>query len=135
MLQPIVGCWQMIRNIQFELYKVEREIKLHGETYEVHRDNKDEYGEAADGNSLICSFCGIFHTSRGFTTRSTTVATTTRNTGSPMILAVFSDCEKIQKGDYIMINDVRYEIVDKNNIEEQNIVVDMSLERVSKDGV
>lgn len=124
----------MYRNLAFELHKVEREIKVHGDDYTVNRNELDEYGEATGNSKKVCDVRGLFHISKGFVSRSTGDATTTHATGNPMLLCVFDETEQIQCGDWLEINGARYNITDKNNLSEQNIVIDMSLERVLSDG-
>ena len=124
----------MYRSPVFELHKVEREIKIHGDDYAVNRDKLDEYGEATGDSEKVCDIRGLFHISKGFVSRSTGDATTTHATGSPMLLCVFDEAKQIQCGDWLEINGARYNITDKNNLSEQNIVIDMSLERVLSDG-
>lgn len=124
----------MIRGLSFELHKVEREIKMHGDTFEIHRDILDEYGEATGDSEKVCDIRGLFHISKGFVSRSTGDATTTHATGSPMLLCLFSETEQIQSGDWLELNGARYNITDVTNVSEQNIVADMSLERMLSDG-
>lgn len=124
----------MYRNLAFELHKVEQEIKVHGEDYTVNRDKLDEYGEATGDSEKVCDIRGLFHISKGFVSRSTGDATTTHATGNPMLLCLFSETEHIQSGDWLELNGARYNITDVTNVSEQNIVADMSLERVLSDG-
>lgn len=130
MCRRIAGCWEVYRNLTFELHKVEREIKVHGDTFEIHRDILDDYGEVTGNSEKVCETRGLFHISKSFVSRSTTDGTTTHAAGSPMLLCLFSGTEQIQSGDWLKVNGVRYNITDLTNVGEQNIVVDMSLERV-----
>ena len=50
-----------------------------------------------------------------------------------MILALWKECKTIQNGDFVVINGNTYKITDKNNIEEYNIIADISLEVVLSD--
>ena len=120
----------MIRGLSFELHKVEREIKMHGDTFEIHRDILDDYGEVTGNSEKVCETRGLFHISKGFVSRSTTDGTTTHAVGSPMLLCLFDETEQMQSGDWLKVNVARYNITDLTNVGEQNIVGDMSLERV-----
>ena len=124
----------MYRSPVFELHKVEREIKVHGDTFEIHRDILDEYGEATGDSEKVCDIRGLFHISKGFVSRSTTDGTTTHATGAPMLLCLFSETEQVRSGDWLELNGARYNITDVSNVSEQNIVADMSLERMLSDG-
>ena len=124
----------MIRGLSFELHKVEREIKMHGDTFEIHRDILDDYGEVTGNSEKVCETRGLFHISKGFVSRSTIDATTTHATGNPMLLCLFSETEQVRSGDWLELNGARYNITDVSNVSEQNIVADMSLERMLSDG-
>ena len=116
------------------MHKVEREIKMHGDTFEIHRDILDDYGEVTGNSEKVCETRGLFHISKGFVSRSTTDSTTTHATGNPMLLCLFSETEQVRSGDWLELNGARYNITDVSNVSEQNIVVNMSLERVLSDG-
>lgn len=124
----------MIRGLSFELHKVEREIKMHGDTFEIHRDILDDYGEVTGNSEKVCETRGLFHISKGFVSRSTTDGTTTHAAGSPMLLCTLEETKQIKSGDWFEVNGVRYNITDLTNVGEQNIVVNMSLERMLSDG-
>ena len=47
-----------------------------------------------------------------------------------MLMVCMEDSEQIENGMFVIINNNRYNIVDKNNIQEYNMVVDLSLELV-----
>ena len=56
--------------------------------------------------------------------------TKVRAKSQPMLMICMEGSEQIENGMFVMINDNRYNIVDKNNIQEYNMVVDLSLELV-----
>lgn len=112
---------------------VEREITRNGSTYTVRRNKMDKYGEPTQEVEEVTALRGLFHISKGFVTKSTSDGSQTKTKGQPMILALFEECETIQNGDFVIINGNTYKITDINNIEEYNIIADISLEVVLND--
>lgn len=117
--------------IAFELHKVLREIKIHGEQYVIYRDKLDKYGEPVkDEKEQIVEVKGLFHTVKGYVTKNVKDGTTTHGKGYPKILVAYTDVENIMNGDYTIINGKKYIVVDKNDMQNYNIVSDISLEVV-----
>lgn len=117
--------------IAFELHKVLREIKIHGEQYIIYRDKLDKYGETIKGEKeQIAEVTGLFHTVKGYATKSVKDGTMTHSKGYPRLLVAYMDVENIENGDYTIINEKKYIVVDKNDIQNYNIVSDISLEVV-----
>lgn len=112
---------------------VEREIARNGSTYTVKRNKVDKYGEPTQEVEEVTTLRGLFHISKGFIIKNTSDGSQTKTKGQPMILALWEECETIQNGDFVVINGNTYKITDKNNIEEYNIIVDISLEVVLSD--
>lgn len=117
--------------VAFELHKVLREIKIHGEQYIIYRDKLDEYGEPVKGEKeQVTEAIGLFHIVKGYITKNVKDGTTTHSKGYPRILVEHTDAENIMNGDYTIINEKKYIVVDKNDIQNYNIVSDISLEVV-----
>lgn len=112
---------------------IEREITRNGSTYIVKRNKVDKYGEPTQEVEEVTTLRGLFHISKGFVTKNTSDGSQTKTKGQPMILALLEECETIQNGDFVVINGNIYKITDKNNIEEYNIIADISLEVVLSD--
>lgn len=112
---------------------VEREITKNGSTYTVKRNKVDKYGELTQEVEEVTTLRGLFHISKGFIIKNTSDGSQTKTKGQPMILALWEECETIQNGDFVVINGNTYKITDKNNIEEYNIIADISLEVVLSD--
>lgn len=112
---------------------VEREIARNGSTYTVKRNKVNKYGEPTQEVEEVTALRGLFHISKGFITKNTSDGSQTKTKGQPMILALWEECKTIQNGDFVVINGNTYKITDKNNIEEYNIIADISLEVVLSD--
>lgn len=113
-----------------ELYKVQREIKMHGSDFTVKRNKIDEYKEPTGEKETITTFRGLFHITKTFQTRNIEDGTVTRTKGQPMILADYSDVGEIRNGDIIEYNGLEYTVVDVNNVEQMNIITDISMELI-----
>lgn len=112
---------------------IEREIARNGSTYIVKRNKVDKYGEPTQEVEEVTTLRGLFHISKGFVTKNTSDGSQTKTKGQPMILALLEECATIQHGDFVVINSNTYKITDINNIEEYNIIADISLEVVLND--
>lgn len=113
-----------------ELYKVKREIQLHGEEYTVYKQKTDKYRETTSDIEEIQKVSGLFHITKGYTTQTISDGTKIRAKSQPMLMVCMEGSEQIENGMFVVINENRYNIVDKNNIQEYNMVVDLSLELV-----
>lgn len=113
-----------------ELYKVQREIKMHGSDFTVKRNKIDEYKEPTGEKETITTFRGLFHITKTFQTRNTSDGTVTRTKGQPMVLADYSDVGEIRNGDIIEYNGLEYTVADINNVEQMNVIADISMELI-----
>lgn len=116
--------------LQIELNKVKREIKTHGRSYEVKRTILNNYGEDTDEQQSITEVQGLLHTEKGYITKSVSDGSKTHSKGQPKLMVVYDDSVLIKNGDTIQINENIYKVIEKNNIQEFNIVCDISMELV-----
>lgn len=103
---------------------------MHGSTFTVKRNKIDKYKEPTGEPETITAFRGLFHITKTFQTRTVKDGTVTRTKGQPMVLAEYSDVEEIRNGDIIEYNGLEYTVADVNNIEQMNIIADISMELV-----
>ena len=68
-------------NKSIELYKVKREIKMHGSEFTVKRNKIDEYKEPTGEQETITAFRGLFHITKTFQTRTVKDGTVTLDKG------------------------------------------------------
>ena len=118
------------RILKMELHKVEREIKTHGMEYEFKRKVLDKYKEDTVESKTIKNVIGLFHTTKGYISVNTTDDSKVQTKGQPKMMIVFDDSKEIKKGDFVLINNKTYVVLEKNNVQEMNIVIDISLELV-----
>lgn len=117
--------------MKMELHKVLREIQIHGTEYKFFRKKVDKYGEPTkEEPEQIANVKGLFHVSKGYTTQNIQDGTKTHSKGQPMLMVAHENVGEIKTEDFFVINKNKYKVVEKNNIQEYNIVTDISLELV-----
>lgn len=114
---------------RIEKERIRREIERHGRIFKASRVILDQYKERTDEVESY-EIRGIYHTQEGYEKGRVSDGTTTTGYGSPMLLVLYDDGEKIEQGDIIEGGGACYKIVRKNNILHLDIVLDLSLEEV-----
>lgn len=114
--------------LKMELHKVSQEIRVHGNDYNVYRKELDKYKEPTGKEMQVAQIKGLYHVTKGYVTETAQDGTRTHLKGQPMLLCKHEETKDIQTGDYIRINQNVYKIIDKNNIQEYNIITDISME-------
>ena len=123
-------------NTKFEAYKITRELKRSGIEYKFTRNKKNKFGENIDGGESIGKLQGIYHEQSSYVKTTTSEAAQTRTKKIPMILCLYEDTAslQLQKGDIVKINSKTFKVKGVTNIQEWNIISDISLE-VEDNGV
>lgn len=117
--------------LRMELHKVLREIQIHGTEYTFFRKKVDKYGESTkEEPEQTAKVQGLFHVSKGYVTQNIQDGTKTHSKGQPMLMVEYENTVEIWTDDFFIINGNKYKVVEKNNIQEYNIVTDISLELV-----
>lgn len=124
-------------NKQFEAYKIRREIKRSGETYTFMRPSLNEFGEPSGDETEVGSLRGLYHEQNSNVQLTTGDTTQIRTKKLPMILCIYDDAKtlNLQLGDKLYLNDRILKVVSLVNIQEWNIIGDLSLEEVATDVV
>lgn len=114
-----------------ELYKVVREIEIHGDSYTVYKKQTNDYGEDVSAPERKGTIQGLFHIEKGHMTRNVSDGTNTRTKGNPYLLCKYESIVKrsITSGCYIKINDKKYYFSDINNVGEFCILCNIAMER------
>lgn len=86
-----------------ELYKVKREIQMHGEEYTVYKQKTDKYGETTSDIEEIQKVSGLFHITKGYTTQTVSDGTKVRAKSQPMLMICIEDSEQIENGMFVII--------------------------------
>ena len=119
-------------NTQFEAYKIKRELKRSGIDYEFKRTEKDEFGEPTDELNVVGKLRGLYHEQNSSIQITTGDTTQTRTKKVPMILCLYEDAASLvlQIGDIVKINTKTLKVTGVTNIQEWNLISDISLEVV-----
>lgn len=119
--------------VLFQLNKVRRLLRTQGQEFTFARVELNEFGEP-DGQTEFIVITGVYHETTSFLQKSKVESTTIRTKASPMILCLWAEAQLLQHTDVLDFNGKTYTISEVKNIAEANIVADISLEEVQKDG-
>lgn len=122
-------------NTKFEVYKIKRELKRSGIDYEFKRAEKNEFGEPVGELKVVGKLKGLYHE---YSESNSSIQITTGDTTQvrakrvPMILCLYEDAASLilQVGDIVKINAKTCKVIGVSNIQEWNLISDISLEVV-----
>ena len=119
-------------NTQFEAYKIKRELKRSGIDYEFKRSGVNDFGEPVGEPTVVGTIRGLYHEQNGSVQVTTGDTTQVRTKKVPMILCLYEDAVNLvlQVGDELKINNKTLKVTGVVNIQEWNIIADISLEVV-----
>lgn len=119
-------------NVKFETYKVKRELKRSGIDYEFKRYKKDEFGEPTEELEVVGKLKGLYHEQNGSVRISMGDTTQVRTKKVPMILCLYNDTASLalQVNDIVVINKKIFKVTGVTDIQEWNLISDISLEVV-----
>ena len=117
-------------NLKFEKNKLKRELKKSGKKYSFLREGKNKFGEPNGEPTEICSIEAMYHESNGHIKIQTGDAAIYRTKKEPRLLCMYDDATSLVLGDYVLINGNRYNVTGVLNVQEWNIIADISLEVV-----
>lgn len=119
-------------NTRFEVYKLKRELKRSGVDYEFLRAAVNDYGEPSGDMKKIGTVLGLYHENSEHIMVSMTDTTQVRTKIVPSILCLYGDAAplKITIGDVVKINDKSMRVTGLIDIQEWNLITDISLEVV-----
>lgn len=121
-------------NTKFEAYKIRRELKKNGKEYEFKRAELNNFKEPTENQLLAGKFRGLYHEQNGYVSVVTGETTQTRTKKIPMILCLYEDANFLKINDIVKINSKTFKVTGVINIQEWNIIADVSLE-VIDDGI
>ena len=119
-------------NTQFEAYKIKRELKRSGIDYEFKRSVVNDFGEPVGEPIAVGTIRGLYHEQNSNIQVTTGDTTQVRTKKIPMILCLYEDAASLvlQVGDELKINNKTLKVTGVVNIQEWNIIADISLEVV-----
>lgn len=115
-------------NTKFEAYKLRRELKRIGREYEFERTVLNAFKEPTDESVVAGKLMGLYHEQNSYVSATAGEATQTRTKKVPMILCLYEDAKFIKFGDVVKINSKKLKVTGVVNIQEWNIIADVSLE-------
>lgn len=119
-------------NTQFEAYKIKRELKRSGIDYEFKRSDVNDFGEPVGEPIVVGTIRGLYHEQNSSVQVKTGDTTQVRTKKIPMILCLYEDtaCLALEVGDTVTINAKTFKVTGVVNIQEWNLISDISLEVV-----
>lgn len=119
-------------NTQFEAYKIKRELKRNGSEFVFKRKFDNKFGEPSSEERKIGLLKGLYHEQNSNIQITTGDTTQVRTKKIPMILCLYDDVTSLalQVGDFLEINGRQFKVTGITNIQEWNIISDISLEVV-----
>lgn len=119
-------------NTRFEAYKIKRELKRSGIDYEFKRSGANDFGEPVGEPTVVGTIRGLYHEQSSSVQVTTGDTTQVRTKKIPMILCLYEDAASLvlQVGDIVKINTKTLKVTGVTNIQEWNLISDISLEVV-----
>lgn len=117
-------------NTKFEAYKIKRELKRSGKSYKILRNKENQFGEPTEESKEVAKVLGLYHEQNSNIQVTTGDTTQVRTKKIPMILCLWDDTTSLLVGDYVVINGKTFKVTGVVNIQEWNIIGDISLEVV-----
>lgn len=121
-------------NTRFEAYKLRRELLRIGKEYEFLRAKLNDFKEPTKDSVVVGKLKGLYHEQNSSVSIITGDTTQTRTKKIPMILCLYEDATFLKIGDKIKINSKTLKVTGVTNIQEWNIIADISFE-VIDDGI
>lgn len=119
-------------NTKFEVYKLKRELKRSGKDYEFKRPIVNDYGEPSDDSEIVGTVKGLYHETNEHIMVSMSDTTQVRTKKVPNILCTYEDVAplKLVIGDIVEINSRTLKVTGIVDIQDWNLILDISLEVV-----
>ena len=123
-------------NTKFEAYKIKRELMRSGIKYEFKRSKLNKFKEPTDDFVPVGSLIGLYHEQNEYvqimTGNQQNNTSQIRTKKMPMLLCLYEDAASLNLnvGDRVKINSNTFRVANVANIQEWNIIADISLEVV-----
>lgn len=118
----------------FQLYKVQRLIQRQGHQFNFIKEGVNKFGEP-NGQTESIYLNGVYHEQTRYLSKSSpSEASTVRTKVTPMILCLWKDAIQLPSTATLQYNNKTYTVNGIVNIEEANLIAEISLEEVLSDG-
>lgn len=119
-------------NKTFEVYKIKRELKRSGADYEFMRPGTNDFGEPTGEDENVGTLRGLYHERNEHIAVTMSDTTQVRTKKVPSILCLYEDAISLALaiGDKVKLNGKTMKVTGVVNIQEWNLIADVSLEVV-----
>lgn len=117
-------------NTKFEAYKLRRELKRSGKEYTFARPKLNAFKEPTSETTPFGKLIGLYHEQNSNVEITTGDTTQIRTKKIPMILCLYEEANFLKVEDTVEINSKTFKVTGIVNIQEWNIIADVSLEVV-----
>lgn len=120
-------------NTKFEAYKIKREIRRSGMSVIFKRYGANQFGEPNEEESVVGELNGLYHEESSRIQVTTGDTTQIQTKKSPMLLCLYEDAILLglKIGDFIVVNGKKMKYTGMTNVQEWNIIADISLEVIN----
>lgn len=115
-------------NTKFEAYKIRRELKRIGRVFVFERMKRNEFKELTDEPESSFSLIGLYHEQNSHISVNVGETTQTRSKKIPSIICLYEDAKLLKTEDIVKMNSKKFKVTGIINIQEWDIVADISLE-------
>lgn len=119
-------------NKRFEAYKIQRELRRSGATLEFKRSQLNAFGEPVGEPTLVGMLRCLYHEQSSYVKITTGDTTQVRSKKVPMLLCSYEAVAqlRLRPGDQVTLGTKTFKVTGIVNVQEWNIVADISLEVV-----
>lgn len=118
---------------QFQVAKFKRLLHTQGRLFEFTKPSMNEFGEPTS-EGVSYGINGVFHTTHSYVSKSVSDGSVTRSKASPMIMCLWGEANQVEIGHEVTLNGTTYKVNGVTNINEDNLLADISIEEVQGDG-
>lgn len=115
-------------NVEKTQKQVKKAIDKFGKEVEIRRNGVNEFNEPNDEPSIVTTIKGYYYKGQSISINTSEAGEVAFNKEEKLMIVLDIKGQKVQTGDYFLLNDIKYEIADLGN--NFDIYLDMTLKRV-----
>ena len=112
----------------FEAFKLKHIIDRNGTEVKVKRLGTNEFGESTEEYTDVCTFKGLYHEINSYSQQTTEEGAEYNQKKKPMVMGPYFLCSQILIDDVIELSGKMFKVTKINNMGQENIIVDLSLD-------
>lgn len=117
-----------MRNLSFSLHQIRQAIRVQGKEYTFLRDVLNSFNEPTGESTHVATARGLWHTSSGYVSMQTSEGSRVRSKQAPQILALLQDVKGVKQGDFVLLDNIRYNVNGVDSLGDLGVIADISLE-------